>query len=153
MTLVHYSRLMFYPGGGVASGAHVAIRLDNSNVVPLMFTDASASTPLTSPLTADSGGNIDFWAASGMYIAELAGDDFEVDIDPSFTDPVWPNLCTYVQAVPALVWTVDHYFGVPPMVQVLVASQEVKADVTHPSDTTTVISFGTPVAGIVQLRR
>lgn len=151
--LALYSLMMFFPGGGPASGASVDVAVHGSNVLPLLFTDAAGTTPAPNPLTADGMGVIEFYAAPGCYKAELAGDTFDVPVDPSHTDPVWPGLWVHTQAVASTVWTVEHHFGVRPAVDILVGVADFQAEIDHPDTETTVITFGSPMVGTAHLRR
>lgn len=154
MSLVLYSVMLFYPGGGVASGAHPTVHLHGSNQAPLLFTDSAGTTPASNPMTADSVGVIQFYAAPGHYMAELAGDMFYIPVDESFTDPVWQDLWVHTQATAETVWTIAHHFGVPPSVDVVLDGGVVEtAEVGHVDSETTTITFGAATAGTAYLRR
>ncbi len=153
MSLVLYSAILFYPGGGVASGASVEVQLRSSNQGPLMFSDMAGTSPLSSPLTADGTGMIQFYAAPGYYDAFLAGSVFPIDVDDSFTDPVWPDVWIHEQLSPAAVWTVDHHFGVVPAVDVVAGGVSEISAVAHPNASQTTITFGGPSTGTAYLRR
>lgn len=153
MSLVLYSTMLFYPGGGLASGAEVSIRLQGSNQPALLFTTAAGTTAADNPVTADEIGQITFWAAPGNYVTELAGETFTVPIDPSHTAPVWPDLWVHEQSTPAAVWTVNHHFGTLPWVDVVVSGATFEAEVTHSDVETTTITFGSAVSGTAYLRR
>lgn len=151
--LVHYRDMLFLPGGNQAAFQPADISMDASNQVPLMFADAGATVPLTSPLMTDGMGTIDFYAAPGFYLAEIAGTKFRIDIAASFTAPVWPDLCVHMQTVPAAVWTVDHWFGTKPAVSIDTGTAHVETQVDHPSLTQTVLTFSSAVTGAAYLRR
>lgn len=153
MTLAKYHLMMFFPGGNPASGASIKISSDGSNVTPALFADIGATVPVTSPITADASGNIDFYAPPGLYLAELSGTFFRVPVDPLFGSPVVPDVWVHTQTVPATVWTIDHYFQTKPSVSVDVGAAQVEAEVDHPSLTQTTITFGAPTAGTAYLRR
>jgi|GEM_PF-892086 len=58
----------------------------------------------------------------------------------------------FTQSSPAATWTINHNRGVVPSVEVFDSgSQEIEADVSHPSVNTTVIVFAVPVAGFARL--
>lgn len=58
----------------------------------------------------------------------------------------------FTQAAPAGTWTINHNLGHVPSVEVFDSgSNEVDADVTHPSTNTTVIMFTIPIAGFARL--
>lgn len=151
--LVHYSTMLFFPGGNPAAGALIDVSMDASNVAPLLFADAGATIPVISPLTADSMGNIDFYAPPGLYLAELAGAFFRIPVDPGFGAPVIPDVWVHMQTVPALVWTIDHYFQTKPSVSIDVGTAQVEAQVSHPSLTQTVLTFTSAQSGAAYLRR
>lgn len=154
MSLVLYSLMLFYPGGGgPAAGVDFDVTLCGSNVLSTLFTDAAGTTPQANPVTSDSMGMIAFYASPGMYRTDLAGSMFEIPIDESFTDPVFSDLWTHTQSSPASVWTIDHHFGTHPLVQVIASGVEVEAEVAHPSASQTTITFGVPVTGTAYLRR
>ena len=151
--LAKYHAMLFFPGGNVASNASIGVLMDASNQPVIMFADAGATIPLTSPLTADSMGRIDFYAAPGLYLSELSGTMQRIMVDPSFGAPVWPDLCVHMQTVPSTVWTVDHYFGTKPSVSIDVGTSQVEAEVDHPSLTQTVLTFTSAQTGAAYLRR
>jgi hypothetical protein len=153
MALTLYSAQLFFPGGNLAAGASVSISLQGSNQAPLIFTDSAGTTPAANPLTANGSGVVSFYAAPGNYLATLAGRSTPIPVDVSVADPVWPDLYIHQQLVAAIVWTVDHRFGVEPAVTILVSGQEVFTDVSHPSSETTLITFGSATAGTAHLRR
>lgn len=153
MSLVLYSTMLFYPGGGVADGASIPIHMHGSNQPPILFADSGATTPADNPITADSMGEFSFWAAPGHYLAELAGETFYIPIDPSHTAPVWQDIWVHTQVSAASTWTIDHHFGTNPSVDVIVSGAVVESEVAHPGPQTTVITFGSPMAGTAYLRR
>jgi len=58
----------------------------------------------------------------------------------------------YTQSTPATTWTINHNLGYVPSVEVFDSgSQEVDADVSHPSVNTAVIVFSVPLAGFARL--
>lgn len=151
--LVQYHLMLFFPGGNPAAGASIGVSMDGSNVAPLMFADAGATIPVTSPITADGMGNIDFYAPPGLYLAELSGAWFRIPVDPGFGAPVVPDVWVHTQTVVATVWTIDHWFQTKPSVSIDVGTAEVHSSVQHPSLTQTVITFSAPVSGAAYLRR
>jgi hypothetical protein len=58
----------------------------------------------------------------------------------------------YTQAVAASTWTINHNLGQVPSVEVFDSgSQEIEADVSHPTPNQTVIVFSVPLAGFARL--
>lgn len=58
----------------------------------------------------------------------------------------------YTQAVAASTWTINHNLGFVPSVEVFDSgSQEIEADVSHPTTNQTVILFSVPLAGFARL--
>lgn len=58
----------------------------------------------------------------------------------------------FTQSTPAATWTINHNLGHVPSVEVFDSgSQEIEADVSHPTSNTTVIVFVVPVAGFARL--
>lgn len=58
----------------------------------------------------------------------------------------------YTQSVPASTWTINHNLGHVPTVEIFDSgSQEIEADVSHPSVNTAVIVFSVPIAGFARL--
>jgi hypothetical protein len=153
MSLVPYTSMLFFPGGGQASGASIGIGMDGSNQVPMIYLDAGAVVPAPNPMIADGTGTIMFFAAPGLYVAELAGTFLRVPVDPTYGAPVWPDLWVHMQTVAATVWTVDHYFGTKPSVSIDLGTNQVEAEVDHPSLTQTVLTFTTAQTGAAYLRR
>lgn len=153
MSLVPYLTMLFYPGGGVASDVLVPVTLHGSNQAPPLFADSDGLVPLANPVLSNAFGEITFFAAPGHYVAELAGEWFYVPLDPAHTDPVWQDLFVHTQAVAASVWTVAHHFGTRPAVDIIIDGAGFEAEVTHPDDETTVITFGSPTVGTANLRR
>lgn len=151
--LVQYHLMLFFPGGNPAAGASIDVSMDGSNVAPIMFADAGATIPLSSPLVADGMGNIDFYAAPGLYLAELSGGFFRIPVAPGFGAQVFPDVCVHMQTVPALVWTIDHYFQTKPSVSIDVGTAQVEAQIAHPSLTQTVLTFTSAQSGAAYLRR
>lgn len=151
--LVPYEVMLFFPGGNPAVGASVVVAMDGSNQPPLIFTDSAGAFPAANPATADGSGTVAFYAAPGLYVAELAGSAFRVPVAPGFVPAVHADVFVHVQSVAAAVWAVDHFFGTPPGVSVVSAGAVIEAQVDHPSATQAVITFGAPVAGTAYLRR
>jgi hypothetical protein len=54
---------------------------------------------------------------------------------------------THVQSAPSTSWTINHGFGREPAITIVIGSEEVSADVNHPTVNTAVINFGTPQTG------
>lgn len=58
----------------------------------------------------------------------------------------------FTQPTPALTWTINHNLGHVPSVELFdTGSQEIEADVSHPSINTTTILFTIPTAGFARL--
>lgn len=58
----------------------------------------------------------------------------------------------FTQSTPASTWTINHNLGYVPSVELFDSgSQEIEADVSHPSVNTAVIVFAVPVAGFARL--
>ena len=58
----------------------------------------------------------------------------------------------FTQSTPASTWTINHNLGYVPSVELFDSgSQEIEADVSHPSSNTAVIVFAVPVAGFARL--
>lgn len=153
MALVLYSAQLFLPGGNPAKNTLITVRPRASNQISLLFTTSSGLVPKPNPTITNGAGRTSFWAAPGDYTVRIASNLFAIDVDPSFVSPVWPGLWVHTQAVASAVWTVDHHFGVKPAVDVLLEGQLSEADVTHPTEETTLITFGDPVTGVAYLRR
>lgn len=153
MALVLYSSPLFFPSGNPAANVLLPVRPRASNQLALLFTNASGLSPASNPVLTDASGYMTFWAAPGDYVAWLAGSLFPIEVDDSFTDPVWADLWIHAQSTPATEWTVDHHFGVRPQVEVLIGTQQTSVDIMHVSSETTLITFGDPVTGSAYLRR
>lgn len=153
MALVLYSTTLFYPGGDQAAGVSVVVWHHASNQAALLFTDDTGTTPAANPVTTNSEGMLSFYSAPGTYAVLLAGNMFDVPVDPSITDPVFPGLWVHVQTVPATVWTVEHHFGVRPHVDLIISDDDAEAAVHHVDDETTTITFGSAITGTAHLRR
>lgn len=153
MALVPYLADMYFPGGSPAADYTTAVRPRASNQLALLFTDSNGATPADNPVTTDEFGMASFWAAPGDYVSIIAGTVFEYQVNPSFTDPVWPDLWVHTQTVPSAVWTAVHCFGVHPSVDLVLSGQEAEAAVAHSSTSLTTITFGVPVTGTAYLRR
>jgi hypothetical protein len=153
MPLAQYTATLFFPGGNRAVGASVVVSIQASNQVPLLFADAAGTIPVPVTMTADGAGMITFYAAPGYYLANLAESLFPIPLDPGFSTATWPNTYIHVQTVPALMWTVDHFFGVVPSVDLVMSGNQVEAEIDHPSVTQTIITFTTAQTGAAYLRR
>lgn len=151
--LVQYHLMLFFPGGNPAAGASIGVSMDGSNVAPTMFADAGATIPLSSPLIADGMGNIDFYAPPGLYVATLSGSSFRIPVDPGFGAPVIPDVWVHMQTVPATVWTITHWFQTKPSVSIDIGTNQVEAEVDHPSLVQTVLTFSSAQTGAAYLRR
>lgn len=151
--LVPYLADMYFPDGSPAADYTTAVRPRASNQLALLFTDGTGTTPADNPVTTDEFGVASFWAAPGDYVSIIAGAVFEYQVEPSFTDPVWPDLWVHAQTVLSAVWSVDHCFGIPPSVELVLSGQETEAAVAHPTTLLTTITFGVPVTGTAYLRR
>jgi hypothetical protein len=151
--LVPYSATIFFPGGNRAVNTAVGVRMLGSNVLPLIFTDSGGAFPAPNPFMTDGNGFLTFFASPGLYLSRLAGTEYPIPVDPGYVPSVWPDVFVHAQAVPASVWTVNHFFGTHPGVSVVSAGAEVEAQVDHPSMTQTVITFGVPTTGTAYLRR
>jgi hypothetical protein len=58
----------------------------------------------------------------------------------------------FVQASPATIWTINHNLGYRPSVEILDAgSQEIDAEVAHPSVNQTVVTLNPASAGLARL--
>lgn len=156
MALALYSHLVFYPGGGPASGRDVRVVLLGSNVTPPLFEDRAGTLPKPvtgSMVRTDADGLLSFYAAPALFAAEFAGEMFMISVDPSETIPAHPGVFTHTQEVPATTWTIRHMMGIEPDVSVMVDKTIERPAITHPDASTTVITFQTPSAGVAHLRR
>jgi hypothetical protein len=153
MPLIKYSQYLTLPDGSPAANMAVGLWLLGGNQLVPVFSDKAGTSPVSNPVTTDGEGLVSVYAAPGALTAELAGQLFHLLVDATETDPAWPGTFIHTQAVAASVWTVEHHFGTQPAVTSLVLSQPVEAEVSHPDDETTVITFSTPTAGTAQLRR
>lgn len=154
MALVLYSQYLVFPNGLPAANYPVPVQLMGSNQPAVLFSDANGTTAGSNPVMTDGDGRVEFYAAPGCYHAHLAGEEFPVPIDESVTDPVWPDLVVHEQSVPSAVWSVSHWFGMPPTVDVVTAEGVTATQVDHdPDGLGTVITFGTAVTGTAYLRR
>lgn len=152
MALALYSMFLQFPDGTPAANYPMPVCLMGSNVLVPLFTDQSG-TAGPNPVMTDGFGQVVFWAAPGCYEVHLAGDHIHIPLDDSFADPVWPDLVVHEQATAASVWTVEHYFGVRPAVDVVTVDGVTITDVDHLDDLTVAITFGAPTAGTAYLRR
>jgi hypothetical protein len=58
----------------------------------------------------------------------------------------------WTQSAPAITWTIAHNLGHVPSVEIFDSgSQEIEADVSHPSVNVTIILFSLPIAGFARL--
>lgn len=153
MPLIRYTQFITYPGGAPASNVSIAVWLLGGNIAVPIFADKAGTVPLPNPTMTDVDGKISVYVAPGPLTAELAGQIFPFLVDSSETDPAWPGTFIHEQSVASAVWTVQHHFGIQPIVTNLVVSEPVNAEVTHPDDETTVITFASPTAGTAHLRR
>ena len=153
MPLIHYGQYLTYADGTAVADVSVPVRLLGGNVFVPLFSDKAGTLPLANPVMTDSDGLATFYAAPGEYSTDISGNVFHYDVDPTETDQAWPGTFVHDQVVAASVWTVNHHFGAPPAVTVLLAGQVAEADVSHPDFETTLISFGAPAVGVALLRR
>jgi len=153
MPLIKYTQYITYPDGNPASNILRPVWLLGGNITVPIFADKAGTVPLPNPTMTDADGMISVYAAPGPLTVELAGQLFPFLVDATETDPAWPGVFIHDQAVAASVWTVNHHFGIQPTVTNLVLSEPVSAEVTHPDDETTVITFAVPTAGTAHLRR
>lgn len=153
MPLIKYSQYLTYPDGNPASGIVRSVCwLGGSRPIPL-FSDKAGTTPLANPVTADVEGLVEFYAAPGCYVTELAGEMFHYFVDAAETDDAWPGTFVHEQVTPSTTWTIHHAFDCPPEVTVLVAGVRVEATVEHPDDQHTTLTFNPAQAGTAYLRR
>lgn len=151
--MVLYTAALLFPGGTPAANYPVTVKHRASNREALLLTDATGTTQADNPTMTDDFGQATFWAAPGYYVTDLAGEIFEYQVDPSITDPVWPDLWVHTQSTPASVWQIAHHFGIRPHVEVMVEDEVVHEVVQHPDDEHTTITFGAPFTGVAYLRR
>lgn len=152
MPLIHYSHYFYYPGGGPAGGEEMTVMRAGGNQPTALFSDKAGTVPLTNPLETENDGRLSFYAAPGNYAVWFVGEYWAVPVDEDETDPAWPGLFVHEQSTPSAVWTVNHHLGIEPSATVLVDGQRTEADVTHPSTSQTVLTFGAPTAGVAHLR-
>lgn len=153
MPLIRYAQYLTYADGNPVADSTALVNLVGGNVAVPVFADKAGTTPLTNPVPTDSDGLLAFYAAPGAFYTDISGTLFHYPVDASETDPAWPGTFVHDQASASSTWTVAHHFGVEPSVNVIVAGQAVQADVAHPDDETTTISFGAPATGTAYLRR
>lgn len=153
MPLIRYSQYITYPDGNPAANIALPVWLLGGNIPVPIFSDKAGTLPLPNPTMTDVDGLISVYAAPGPLTAELAGQIFPFLVDATETDPAWPGTFIHEQAVAASVWTVEHHFGIQPSVDNLVLSQPTSAEISHPDDETTVITFSVPTSGTAFLRR
>lgn len=58
---------------------------------------------------------------------------------------------TFIQAIPASIWTIAHTLGYDPTVTIIIGDEEVDAEIEYPNNSVVVINFGVPVAGTARL--
>jgi hypothetical protein len=58
---------------------------------------------------------------------------------------------TYIQSIPASIWTIAHTLGYDPTVTIIIGDEEVDAEIEYPNNSVVVINFGVPVAGTARL--
>jgi hypothetical protein len=153
MPLIRYFQYITYPDGKPAGGVSLPVWLLGGNQPVPLFADKAGTVPLANPVITAPDGLVDVYAAPGPLTAELAHEVFPFRVHPSEPDAAWPNTFIHTQAMAATVWTITHHFGIQPAVTNLVASEPVNAEVTHPDDETTVITFSAPTSGTAHLRR
>ena len=153
MPLIKYAQYLTYPDGTPAAEASFPVMLLGGNVLVPVFSDKAGAVPLANPVLTDTNGLLTFYAAPGNFHTDIAGTLFHYPVDATEPDDAWPGTFVHEQVSAASVWTVGHHFGVEPEVTVLVGGQATEADVTHPDQETTVITFGAPTAGTALLRR
>lgn len=151
--IVLYSTYLQFPGGNPAANYPIPVSPMGSNQLALIFTDQTGTVAADNPVITDSYGQVVFWAAPGNYLASLAGEYFGVPVDESITESVWPDLWIHEQSTPSTVWTVNHHFGVQPGTEIILSGEESEAVVSHPTNETTVFTFGIPTVGFAYLRR
>jgi hypothetical protein len=153
MPLIRYFQYITYPDGNPAGDVTLPVWLLGGNQPVPLFADKSGLTPAPNPTTTAGDGLLDVYAAPGPLTVELAGEIFPLLVHPDEPDVAWPNTFVHTQSVAASVWTVAHHFGIQPAVTNLVSSEPVNAEISHPDDETTVITFSAPTSGTAHLRR
>jgi hypothetical protein len=151
--LIHYSQYIYLPGGNPAPNIDLPVYLAGGNVQVPLFANKAGTTPLANPVTTDADGFIEFYAAPGDYTVWLAGTVWDIVVDDDETDQAWPGTFVHEQSSPATVWTVGHHFGTIPTVSLVLSDTVAEAEVTHPDDETTVITFNVAQSGTAYLRR
>lgn len=153
MPLIHYSQYIYFPGGGPAVNYSVEVTLRGGNVAVPLFSDKAGTIPLSNPTLTDNEALLSFYAPPGDYIVWLAGEEIPIPVDDTESDEAWPGTFVHEQETPSASWQISHRFGVRPSVTVLVSDQEVAPDVSHQSDESLTLTFGTPTGGVAYLRR
>lgn len=153
MPLIKYGQFLTYPDGTPAADTTFPVQLLGGNVLVPVFADKAGTTPMTNPAPTDLDGLLTFYAAPGAFFTEVAGALFHYVVDALEPDDAWPGTFVHEQTTPSATWTVEHHFGVEPVVDSLVLSVPTAAEVAHPDAETTVITFSTPASGVAMLRR
>jgi hypothetical protein len=85
-------------------------------------------------------------------VSPAAGEVLKYDGTQWVDGPDGGAAYVYTQAVAASTWTINHNLGFVPSVEVFDSgSQEIEADVSHPTTNQTVIVFSVPLAGFARL--
>jgi len=151
--LIKYAQYLTFPDGSPAADTAFPVMLLGGNVTVPTFSDKAGTVPLSNPVLTDAEGLLEFYAAPGTYATDVSGNLFQYPVDDLEADDAWPGTFVHEQSVMAQVWTVEHHFGAPPSVDVIVAGSSVEAEVSHPDAETTQITFAVPTAGTALLRR
>lgn len=146
--------------GGLLYGAAITVDGVNYQVREAMkIDDGQFSELMLTRLAPES-------AAPGQNPRTFTLDDLsDVDIGTPVTGEVlkydgaqWvdaaeaANAYVFTQSVPASTWTINHNLGHVPSVEVFDSgSQEIDAEVTHPTPNQTVILFSIPLSGFARL--
>jgi hypothetical protein len=123
----------------------------------------TAADPHPGYLTAAEGNAA--YAASGAPAAAVAAHEAAADPHPGYLTQAEGDgryaplgsaggLAAYVhtQSTPATTWTINHNLGFRPSVELLDSgSQEIDADVSHPSANQTVVTLKSAIAGLARL--
>lgn len=155
MALAPYTETYWYPDESFAVGVTYHVFPRFSNVHAPLFQDQAGTIPIANPGVTAAGGVISFFVENGDYWLYINGQAFYliVDLDPNLTH-VWPSTFRWEQAVPALVWNINHGLNSFPSVHVLdPANEELFGEVDYVDDDNVTITFSTPMAGVAYLRR